>query len=102
MGGRNASRAIEQLEEAVPAFTAVIMGVITAVFGGLLRDIICNEVPMILRDTKPYATCAFIGCWVYIGMDLLEMAPAWRLTGAALTVVGTRLISLRMGWELPR
>ncbi len=90
------------LESSLPAFTAVIMGVITAVFGGVLRDIICNEVPMILRDTQPYATCAFIGCWVYIGMDLLEAAPAWSLIGATLTVVGTRLISLRMGWQLPR
>lgn len=90
------------LESSLPAFTAVIMGVITAVFGGVLRDIICNEVPMILRDTQPYATCAFIGCWVYIGMDLLDVASAWSLIGATLTVVGTRLISLRMGWQLPR
>ncbi|MNT92485.1 hypothetical protein D3C72_2337800 [compost metagenome] len=71
-------------------------------FGGVLRDIICAEVPMILRDTKPYSTCTFTGCWVYIGIDLLEMAPDWSLIGATLTVVSTRLISLRMGWQLPR
>lgn len=90
------------LDMNLPAFTAVIMGVITGVFGGVLRDVVSNEVPMILRDTQPYATCAFVGCWVYIGLQWLDVEAVWSLLAATLTVVGTRLLSLRLGWQLPR
>jgi uncharacterized membrane protein YeiH len=90
------------LEMELPAVTAVIMGVTTGVFGGVLRDVISNQVPMILRDTQPYATCAFIGCWIYIGMQWMGIAAAWCLLCATAAVVGARLISLRLGWQLPR
>jgi len=59
----------------LPMFTSVMMGVITGVFGGVLRDVLCNEVPLILRDSRPYATCAFLGCWVYIALAALSW---WR------------------------
>ncbi|TMS56793.1 trimeric intracellular cation channel family protein [Imbroritus primus] len=90
------------LEMDLPVVTSVIMGVVTGVFGGVLRDVISNEVPMIMRGTELYATCAFIGCWVYIGMQWLDVAAAWKLLGATATVVGVRLVSLRLQWQLPR
>jgi uncharacterized membrane protein YeiH len=84
------------LELGTPLFMSIMMGVITGVFGGILRDVICNEVPMILRDGKPYALCAFLGCWLFwllmkVGLDrdsalLIGVAAiatmrmvAWRL-----------------------
>ncbi len=54
---------------------AVMMGIISAVFGGVVRDVLCNEVPMILRDRSPYATCSFVGCWVYVGLTWLPGGP---------------------------
>ncbi|HSD61284.1 MAG TPA: trimeric intracellular cation channel family protein, partial [Burkholderiales bacterium] len=43
------------LEAQMPMFVASLMGVITAVFGGVMRDIICNEIPTVFRDHRPYA-----------------------------------------------
>lgn len=80
---------------------AVMMGIISAVFGGVVRDILCNEVPMILRDRSPYATCSFLGCWVYIGLTLLQIPQEAALLTGALTVTATRLLSYQLGWKLP-
>ena len=49
------------LTQGLPAIVAVTMGLITAVFGGVLRDIVCNEIPSAFRDHRPYAVCSFAG-----------------------------------------
>ena len=65
----------------------VMMGVITATFGGLTRDILCNVVPLMLRQ-EIYATAALLGSTLYVGMQLLEMDPALSaLTGMTAALV---------------
>jgi len=80
---------------------AVMMGIISAVFGGVVRDVLCNEVPMILRDRSPYATCSFIGCWIYIGLTWVEVHQEAALLTGALAIIAMRLASVRYGWKLP-
>lgn len=53
----------------------VLMGVITATFGGLLRDILCNIVPLMLRQ-EIYATAAVLGSSLYVGMQMWEFDRA--------------------------
>jgi uncharacterized membrane protein YeiH len=60
-------------EAQMPIFICVMMGVITAIFGGVLRDVICNEIPLVFRRGQLYATCAFIGCWVYLLLNLFNV-----------------------------
>jgi uncharacterized membrane protein YeiH len=85
----------------MPALVAVLMGVVTGVFGGVLRDIVCNEIPTAFRDHRPYALCAFAGGWVYLGLDLLA-APEWLgLTSAVAITAGLRLLALWRDWRLP-
>lgn len=50
----------------------IMMGTMTASFGGLLRDIVCNEIPLILREDI-YATAALIGAAAYWGMERLSL-----------------------------
>ena len=57
---------------ATDCLTAVLMGVMTAVFGGVLRDIVCNEIPSAFRDHRPYAVCAFLGGWVVVVIDRIR------------------------------
>ncbi|WER46742.1 trimeric intracellular cation channel family protein [Cupriavidus sp. WKF15] len=80
---------------------AVMMGIISAVFGGVVRDVLCNEVPMILRDRSPYATCSFVGCWVYMALTWLQVDQEAALLAGALSIIAMRLVSVRYGWKLP-
>ena len=47
-------------------FIAALIGVMTGVVGGVIRDIICNEIPYVFQRTELYATCAFAGAWAYL------------------------------------
>lgn len=47
-------------------FNAVLIGVITGVFGGVMRDVICNEVPVFFKQSQLYATCSFIGSLIFV------------------------------------
>jgi uncharacterized membrane protein YeiH len=84
-----------------PAVVAVLMGMVTAVFGGVLRDIVCNEIPSAFRDHRPYAVCAFAGGWVVVAAHAAD-APAWLgLVLAAATASLLRILAMLLGWTLP-
>ena len=86
----------------MPPLIAVLMGVMTAVFGGVLRDIVCNEIPSAFHDHRPYAVCAFVGGWLVVGASALQL-PEWGvLLLGAVTTSGLRLAALRQDVELPR
>jgi uncharacterized membrane protein YeiH len=79
-----------------------MMGVITGIFGGVLRDIVCNEVPMVFRDGKPYAICAFIGCWLFLLMGMQGVPREFALWSSALFISGLRLLTWRFNLQLGR
>lgn len=85
----------------MPAIVAVVMGLVTAVFGGVLRDIVCNEIPRAFSDHRPYAICSFAGGWVLVLAHALA-APQWiALLAAAATATLLRVASIVTGWNLP-
>ena len=90
------------LAQELPAIVAVLMGVITAVFGGVLRDIVCNEIPTALRDHRPYAICAFAGGWVLVLAQQAGMPAGLALVVAAASATGLRVLALLTGFTLPR
>jgi uncharacterized membrane protein YeiH len=90
----------QALESGMPLFVASMMGVITGIFGGVLRDIVCNEIPMVLRDGKPYAICAFIGCWVYLLMQKAGIPPDFSLWSSALLIAAARLVTWAKGVKI--
>jgi uncharacterized membrane protein YeiH len=90
------------LGQDMPGIVAVLMGVITATFGGVLRDIVCNEIPSALRDHRPYAICAFAGSWVLVIAHHAGTAPGLALVLAAATATGLRVWALVTGFTLPR
>ncbi len=81
----------------MPIFIASMMGVITGIFGGILRDVICNEIPMVLRDGRPYAICSFAGCWMYLLMQQAGIPPDFALWSSALAICGLRLATWAKG-----
>lgn len=80
---------------------AVLMGVVTGVFGGVMRDIACNEMPTAFADHRPYAVLAFLGGWVYLAVQWLGGAAWAALLAATLVTTGLRLLALRQDWRLP-
>ena len=89
------------LDAEMPAVVAVILGVVTAVFGGVLRDVVCNEIPRAFSDHRPYAICAFAGGWVMVLTHAAEL-PQWgSLLAAAGTATALRAAALALDWRLP-
>ena len=85
----------------MPALVAVLMGMVTAVFGGVLRDIVCNEIPQVFRDHRPYALCAFAGGWVLVACQALNL-PEWAgLVAGAVTATVLRLLAMALDWRIP-
>ncbi len=83
-----------------PWIVAAMMGVITGVAGGILRDVILNEVPMVLRDGKPYALAAFVGCLFYLAMVHFGSSETIALWTSATLIVAVRLIAWRANWTI--
>lgn len=80
---------------------AALMGVITGVVGGVIRDVLCAEIPLILRRGQLYATSAIVGATLYLG---LERAGVTREAAALLgmgTIVVVRFAAILWRLELP-
>ncbi len=90
------------LDAQMPIFIASMMGVITGIFGGVLRDIVCNEVPMVFRDGKPYAICAFIGSWMFLLMKKFGVEPDFALWSSATVITALRLITWKFDMRMGR
>lgn len=88
------------LDSGMSPFVASMMGVVTGVFGGVLRDVLLNEVPLVLRDGRPYAIAAFLGCWLYLLMLQAGSNSDLALWTAAAVTTGFRLLAWRYDWSI--
>jgi uncharacterized membrane protein YeiH len=83
-------------------FVASLMGVVTGVFGGILRDVLCNEIPNVFaRNTTLYATCSFVGAWVYLLATSLGIGQEGASLAGMLVAIGLRLFAVRYDLRLP-
>ena len=79
----------------------IVMGTITGVVGGVLRDILCAEIPMILRRGNIYATAAIAGAAFYLALNALGLPrPLPSLLGMSM-IAGLRLAAIRWNLQLP-
>jgi uncharacterized membrane protein YeiH len=89
-------------EQHTSLFIASLFGVITGVFGGVLRDVVCNEIPAVFSpSTSLYATCSFAGSWVY----LLGVQAGWQQSTATTAGIAVtfllRMLAIRYNLRLP-
>ncbi len=89
------------LDAAMPPIVAAVLGMTTAVFGGVLRDVVCNEIPRAFSDHRPYAICAFAGGWVLVAVDAAGAPPWLALVAAAAATIALRGIAVAFDWRLP-
>jgi uncharacterized membrane protein YeiH len=84
-----------------PASAAVIMGVMTGVAGGVMRDVICNEIPLVFQR-EIYATASIAGAITFIALIAVDLPRVIAFVVAMLTVFIIRVSALRWQWVLPR
>jgi uncharacterized membrane protein YeiH len=82
------------------AGTAVLLGVATAVGGGMARDVLLNRVPLILC-TEIYALAALVGASIQVLGALMGWSLFVTPWFASSIAIGIRLFALRYGWQLP-
>ena len=80
---------------------AALMGVLTGVGGGVLRDLLANRMPSVLREDV-YAIPALVGSLVVVASWQLGLFREWVLIPAAATCVGLRFLALHHRWSAPR
>lgn len=90
------------LESGTSWFVAALMGTVTGTFGGVIGDVICNRVPSLFRPAPLFATCSFVGCWVFILLGLSPATRGWAAPTAIFVIVTFRLASIHNHWHLPQ
>lgn len=83
-----------------PFWVAIVMGTITGAFGGIIRDILINEEPLIFRKDI-YALACVVGGIFYWGCYLLTMPDEITQSVAAASVILTRFAAVKYHWALP-
>lgn len=85
----------------VPALSVILLGTMTGAAGGVLRDVICNEIPLILRPGELYATTCIAGATVYVVLRALHVAPGIAALGGIVLIIALRFASILWGLTLP-
>jgi uncharacterized membrane protein YeiH len=94
------SGALKALEAGLGPVAAVLLGMLTGIGGGIARDLLVAEVPVVLRADL-YAVAALAGAALVVVGHLLRWPPFAGATAGALLCFGLRLMAIQRGWRLP-
>lgn len=92
--------ALKAVSLGVPPVSAVIMGVLTATFGGVSRDVLAHE-PSVLLRRELYVTPALIGAGVFVGLDALDLPLLVSGTVGFAAAFAVRAGAILFGWQMP-
>ena len=87
------------LEQGLSTESSLLMGVISACFGGVIRDVLTNEIPLIFRR-EIYATACLLGGIVYLLLVEFSTNENLNILVAIVTVIIIRYLSIRYKWSL--
>lgn len=85
----------------VAPLAAVVMGLFTAVMGGVIRDTLINEIPQIFRK-EIYATACIAGAAVYLLLKYTHVPDRLSAILSILTIIAVRLAAIKFRWSLPK
>ena len=82
-------------------FVATIAGMLTGIFGGVIRDIFCNQIPLVFRR-ELYASVSLLIAWLYIGLN--QMGIDYLVSVLVTLVAGftLRMLAVWFHWEMPK
>lgn len=84
----------------VHPLVAIMMGMVSAAFGGVIRDIICNEIPLIFRK-EIYALTCLCGGILYILLQQAGLTPSYTIPITVLFITTFRILAVKHKWQLP-
>ena len=90
----------KSIEFGLPPASALLMGIVSAVFGGIIRDVLSNEIPLIFRK-EIYATACFAGGLLYLMLRHFEVELNLNMIMSISLVIAIRGLSSKFGWSLP-
>lgn len=79
---------------------AVLMGIVSATFGGVIRDVLTTQVPLIFRK-EIYASACLVGALVYLSLDRLIGNSVYNILFSIAVVIVIRYLAVRRNWQLP-
>ncbi len=80
--------------------TAIVLGALTATFGGVVRDVLAGEIPLILRR-EIYVTAAALGAGVYVGLELLGFDGLLAALAGVAAGFALRALAIARDWSMP-
>ena len=92
----------QALEHGLSPPHSVLLGVVTAVGGGILRDLLIGQIPSVLYDRQLYALPAMLGAGVMASAYTADLRGSTVTAGAAVLAFGLRVMAMRYGWRAPR
>ncbi len=91
---------LKALHIGVHPIIAIMMGMVSAVFGGALRDIVCNEIPLIFRK-EIYALTCLCGGIVFVLLSAFEVDQSINIVISTLLIFLFRSLAVKYKWHLP-
>jgi len=89
------------LDSGTTPLIATLMGVVTAAFGGMIRDILVNDIPWVVASYQLYAIIAFVGGWLVWVLGIVGATPALAVGLGAIAITATRMLAIVFNWQLP-
>jgi uncharacterized membrane protein YeiH len=92
---------LKALDVGISPLSSIALGAMTATFGGILRDILAGDRPMVLWSRDFYVTAAAAGAAATAGLSLLVIEPSLVMIAGIATGFGLRAGSILLGWSFP-
>lgn len=89
------------LDKGCSPLVAALMAVVTCVFGGIIRDVLVNEIPRAVNDHQPYALIAFAGAWLMWWLEQWHVDHNVAVIGTAAAIIAFRFMAMIFKWKLP-
>lgn len=93
--------ALKAIDAELPMLSVLLIAVISAVGGGMLRDMLFNRTPSVMLPGAPYAVLALVGGILVVILDETGTSEEWLWWAPVAVVVLLRALALRLGWQTP-
>lgn len=83
-----------------PVVVVIMAGMLTGISGGILRDVLCNQVPVVFRR-ELYASVSLLVCVLFLGLRSVGVDDGLNMLSCFVLGFGFRMLALRQSWRLP-